>query len=1209
MVNFPENPSIPASRRVQMRIALESAVLAWSTQLTFCAGLFEFSRIDGQEEALGIGEFVSGINELASQATQSSPGSRRASSEYEDLPSPKLSASDRVRTSSPLSESPWLTISPRLTTPPSSSSPVEASPLEVSISRKAPYELDSAPKNAWISGSKRPEPTSSPSSDRPSGSTWSSATRPSAARNNRNNFINPSGVGFADPFCPPPLNTSAALGSNSSTANSSPTSSWSTSAPPSAPTSPPSSVRSAPATENNSPAGSPTIKFLSASQPVAYKPIAASAKLPSAKDTALAPVRSLTQTLAGQFGLKKKNNKFNSPAAIAKQLGLEDLPPKQFSKLPAVSVATVSLVSASVNSLGQWFSCPMRLRIHNAGTHTALALYTNDNVQLGIQVPIISWRMNAYSQTPTEPVIASLTSVSNEGYPLSIFMDSTHNFFWIREGPGLNSSFLLFSATDMSSMTSYLRSTLNGVNFGQMKPGAYMAIFMHGWIETCLDGIPPEPKRAFDLAAVDKTASKNMLESLELFETIADQLPTLIQALHWYPYLCDITLFGCGIGDDQAVPILHWITLNSQIKSLSLASNNLSSGSVASIHGLLTRSSKRLMILDLSDNPFSNKAIAGILEALAQNMSVKRFTMSGVPITSKSALVGLTQLLLRNRSLLSLRVSIKPAQNAEAVAETFLAPIFAALLNNTAINALDLGIPQGSPTLANIMQLVTRNAKGPSSVTLAGWLPDWPKLLDFAPTTTDHYQKLMRSSEKTGISWKNVASFTGTMEEGPIGTLTVSRESIVFSSSGSSSPSSNNGSHSGLNGSNGSSGSEEVRSFTWTSSLKIGQLTTDPVLLVFYDPARFPDPLVVTMATSEQLLEAAICLNALELAATAKPTTRGRAQALGTTPNTSIEYFLDFSKATLGDLLAPVGGSGTEVRIAKLVGFDCCVKVMDCSLYGQDAVDSMEKEISLLIMSKRCKNIVQYLHHGRTGHQLRLYMELFPGSLRKLVVSRAENGSHFTPLQVYTLARRMLKALNFLHTQPQPIVHRDIKTDNFLVEEDVFGNFVRVKLTDFGSAKILTRGRTSSIDQGTSGYQAPEMLRGPEAETEDGNSHPLSYTTAVDIFAFGITLYEILALQKVYPHCNSRQDLEEALRNAEKFPPDYQLVPRGLLHFLLVVSPCLKKNYMDRPTAAELIVQLDKVAEELKVSKLRTSSLAVPMHPPAASIIISPRPH
>lgn len=1193
VVNLPDNFGLSSERRDQLRFNLETAVLGWSTQLSFCAGLFEFSREQGRDETLGMSEFIAGVNELVSPMVNSSPSSRRASSEFDDHPSPKSTTSS-AKQSPPNSEASWLTSSPRLASTPSSGSPLDASPLEASSAR------EHAPRNAWVAYA--PREALSSSGERPSPlatSTWSSATRPTTSRAQRNFISN-----------------NAAMGDSSPTASSS-------TPPTSAPTSPPTSHHSAPSTESNTPISSPmSQKSLSASH--GGHSTKMSSKIHSATSGALAPVRSLTQTLGGQLGLKKKsNNKLQSPIAIAKLLGMEDLPPKLFSKLPAVSVATVSIYSTTSSTFGKWFNTPMRLRIHNAGTHTALALYTAENWQLGIQVPVVAWRMNAFSSKPTEAIIASITTVSNDGFPLAVFMDSTTNFFWIREGPGLNSTFCIFTASDLSSMTSYLRSTFGGINFGQMKPAAYMSVFMHHWIETCLDGIPPEPKRAFDLACVDKSGSKNMLESLELFETRPDQLPPLVQALHWYPYLCDLTLHGCGISDEYAIPIINLITLNSQIKSLSMASNNLSNGCVPALHGLLTRSSKRLMILDLSDNPFNNKAIAGILEALSQNMSVKRFSLAGVPIYSKTSLVALTQLLERNRSLLSLKVSLAPAQNAEKVAETFIAPIFHALLNNTIINALDLGLPQGSPTYANILQLVHRNAKGASSVTLAGWLSDWPRLLDFTPTTTEHYQKILRCSDKPGVYWKGVSSFTGTMEEGPSGTLSISRDGIVFTPAGYSPTSSSlsltssgngttNSAFGSANSSNGSqSGSDDLKAFSWSGTLKVGQLTTDPVLLVFYDPARFADPLVVTMAEAEQVLEAVICLNALEAVATAtaKPTSRNRAHALGSSTNTSIEYFLDFSKAELGDLLAPAGGSGTEVRIAKLLGFDCCVKIMDCSQYGQDSVDSMEKEISLLIMSKRCKHIVQYLHHQRTGHQLRLYMELFPGSLKKLISNRAVTNSYFSPTQVYMLARSMLKALNFLHTQPQPIVHRDIKSDNYLVEEDLFGNFVRVKLTDFGSAKILTRGRTSSIDQGTSGYQAPEMVRGPEGETEDGTPQPLSYTTAVDIFAFGITMYEILTLQKVYPHCQSRQELEEALRNAEKVAPDYKLVPRPLLHFLLIVSPCLKRNYKDRPTAAELLEQLGKIAEELKISKTRTGSNSQLHKAPGRSIVISPRPH
>lgn len=1236
--------------------------------MSFCAGLFEFSKVEGQEDdALGIGEFVMGICEFAEQlgTTQHAIGTSSPKSDLQSLHTSTDSVDTGSRRSSisqeegrhrnsPTLEPAWQAISPRhlnssSSSPSNAHSALDIASIDTSSHRRAPSDIESAPRTWRAAGTPREgvspsssstSPISSPNAplspsyttDKPA-SAWNNATRPSTTRTRSQWFNNQPSSG-SDPI--PPSSNSAATSSQLTNSSSSPyltpqqgNSANGSGAQHQGSNSSNSSISKSNATTSSSASGTTSgHNPLSQSTPSKSTNAALSTtKLATPKlqstvsSNSLAPVRSLTHTLSGQLGLKKKShNKSNSASAMARQLGMEELAPKQFSRLPQVSVATVSTVLPTASVPSQWFTTPMRLRIHDAGTHTALALYTPENFQMGVQIPALVWKMAAFAPKPTESVVTSITSVSNNGYPIAVFVDaSANNFFWIREGQGLNATFALFSATDNSAMSNYIRSTWKGIEFGTMKPGAYTSIFMHLWAESCTNGIPPEPKRAIDLACTDKTASRYMLESLALFETAPEHIPPLLQAMHWYPYLCDLALPDCGLSDEQAVPMLQYLILNTQIKSINLARNSLNQASVPLLHSLLTRPSKRLMILDLSHNPFPVKSVTSILDSLAANLSLKRFSMSGVPISTKPPLVALTQLLDRNRSLMSLKLSIMPLPNANSVPENVIAPIFDVLMNNTSINALDLGLPSDSPTNMNINQLIQRNARGASSLNLAGWLSDWPKLLEFVPSSTDHYQKFVSVTEPNGVTWKGVSTFTGTMEEGPTGSISISKEGIVFypsssansinnvvgqsSSSTSSSNFNSSGSASATSngtGSNSNSASEEKKlpedaiKFNWSSSLKLGQLTTDPALIVVYDPSKVPEPLVFTMPSAHLILEVVLCLNFIEtmnlrLGAQSKPQGRTRAHALGANANDLIEMFFDFSKSELGDLLAPAGGSGTEVRIATLRGFNCCVKIMDCSKYGQDSVDAMEKEISLLIMSKRCKHIVQYLHHHRTGNQLRLYMELFPASLRKLIRTRAETHSHFTPFQVYTLAKRMLKSLHFLHTQPQPIVHRDVKTDNFLVEEDLFGNFVRVKLTDFGSAKILTKGRTSSIDQGTSGYQAPEMVRGPEAinsnDSEDGSVPQLSYTTAVDIFAFGITLYEVLALSRVYPGCQSRQELEEALRNAEKFPPDFQIVPRQLLHFLLIVSPCLKRNYSERPTAAELLVQLDKIASELKISK------------------------
>src|SRR5207244_3887351 len=78
------------------------------------------------------------------------------------------------------------------------------------------------------------------------------------------------------------------------------------------------------------------------------------------------------------------------------------------------------------------------------------------------------------------------------------------------------------------------------------------------------------------------------------------------------------------------------------------------------------------------------------------------------------------------------------------------------------------------------------------------------------------------------------------------------------------------------------------------------------------------------------------------------------------------------------------------------------------------------------------------------------------------------------------------------------IVHRDLKPENVFVSGD------RVKVLDFGIAKVLASSNTTRTGSvfGTPQYMAPEQARGSQYVT------PLT-----DIYALGIILYEMLVGQ------------------------------------------------------------------------------------------------
>ncbi len=95
----------------------------------------------------------------------------------------------------------------------------------------------------------------------------------------------------------------------------------------------------------------------------------------------------------------------------------------------------------------------------------------------------------------------------------------------------------------------------------------------------------------------------------------------------------------------------------------------------------------------------------------------------------------------------------------------------------------------------------------------------------------------------------------------------------------------------------------------------------------------------------------------------------------------------------------------------------------------------------------------------------------------------------------------LLDAVEYAHQRL--VVHRDIKPSNILVDREG-----RAKLLDFGVAKLLVSDATSTASVGaapfTPAYAAPEQIRGE------------TVTTAIDIYALGLVLYEVLTGARPY---------------------------------------------------------------------------------------------
>eukprot|EP01122_Echinamoeba_exundans_P003471 TRINITY_DN13568_c0_g1_i1.p1 TRINITY_DN13568_c0_g1~~TRINITY_DN13568_c0_g1_i1.p1 ORF type:complete len:814 (+),score=119.44 TRINITY_DN13568_c0_g1_i1:77-2518(+) len=270
-----------------------------------------------------------------------------------------------------------------------------------------------------------------------------------------------------------------------------------------------------------------------------------------------------------------------------------------------------------------------------------------------------------------------------------------------------------------------------------------------------------------------------------------------------------------------------------------------------------------------------------------------------------------------------------------------------------------------------------------------------------------------------------------------------------------------------------------------------------------------------------------------------------------------------FENAILMERLGS-GGSGAEVFRCSVGGFTCAVKVMDMALFGDSSsYDEFINEITLLIeASRRSEFVVKYLHHVEVGQQCRLFMEYCPTTLSTQIDIFKRDNQRFKSSQIGKICRPILMALSALHTQDAPILHRDLKAANVFAAFDRFGNVVSIKLGDFGISKLLEHGTQARTVVGTPGYIPPEVLRRSSRDAAP-------YSTAADIYSFGMILFELLTLKAPYSEFKWDADRCDAILAGQL--PQMPALPDEYRAWIALFERCVALDPAARPTANELL--------------------------------------
>jgi len=149
-------------------------------------------------------------------------------------------------------------------------------------------------------------------------------------------------------------------------------------------------------------------------------------------------------------------------------------------------------------------------------------------------------------------------------------------------------------------------------------------------------------------------------------------------------------------------------------------------------------------------------------------------------------------------------------------------------------------------------------------------------------------------------------------------------------------------------------------------------------------------------------------------------------------------------------------------------------------------------------------------------------------------------------------ASEVASALGVAHRKG--VIHGDVKPANMLITDDG-----RVKLMDFGMARLASLDSRDTALRGTPAYWCPEQIVG---KPQDGRS---------DLFSLGVVLYELVTGKRPFD-AESLQAICGRVLSSTPLPPSHAnpSVPSA---FDSVISRCLSKDPATRYQTAESLAE------------------------------------
>ena len=152
------------------------------------------------------------------------------------------------------------------------------------------------------------------------------------------------------------------------------------------------------------------------------------------------------------------------------------------------------------------------------------------------------------------------------------------------------------------------------------------------------------------------------------------------------------------------------------------------------------------------------------------------------------------------------------------------------------------------------------------------------------------------------------------------------------------------------------------------------------------------------------------------------------------------------------------------------------------------------------------------------------------------------------------VARGAARGMAYLHSGNPPVLHRDLKSANILLDESY-----TAKVCDFGLSRLKAQESNMTGNCGTVQWMAPEVLSNE------------NYNEKADVYSYGIICWELLTAECPFDGMAPIQ-CALAVLNRDQRPEIPKWCPPALQ---ALIRSCVKKDPKLRPTFEQIIEKID----------------------------------